>query len=87
MAILFNPTTELKQADCELTYQVMMTAYGLQKDPKSLQTCWGLSGGFAETALLSEKVGFNKCLILADKPVLTMNYFSIVANGSSLRNF
>ena len=45
-----------KAAEGELTYNIMMSSYGLRKDKKSLTKCWGENGGFMETKLLSEKV-------------------------------
>lgn len=47
---------ELKAAEGELTYNIMMSSYGLRKDKKSLTKCWGENGGFMETKLLSEKI-------------------------------
>ena len=47
---------ELDQAASNLVHHVMMAAYALRKDVKSTTKCWGESGGFMETRLLSEKV-------------------------------
>lgn len=48
--------TEIKNAETELVYQVMITSYGFQKDPIAVRTCWGESGGFLDTTKLSEKI-------------------------------
>ena len=47
---------ELEQAASNLVHNVMMAAYALRKDAASTTKCWGETGGFMETRLLSEKV-------------------------------
>lgn len=47
---------ELKAADSELTYDIMMASFGFRKDSKLAKSCWGEAGGFQETKLLSEKI-------------------------------
>ena len=46
----------MRAAESELVYSIMVGAYGHAKDRASIKTCWGESGGFMETRLLSEKV-------------------------------
>lgn len=46
---------ELKNSETKLVYDIMITAHGFRKN-NSVRTCWGESGGFLETTLLSEKI-------------------------------
>jgi len=47
---------ELEQAASNLVHNVMIASYALRKDAASTTKCWGETGGFMETRLLSEKI-------------------------------
>ena len=46
---------ELKNSETKLIYDIMIMAHGFRKN-NAVRTCWGETGGFVETKLLSEKV-------------------------------
>jgi programmed cell death protein 4 len=46
---------ELKNSETKLIYDIMIMAHGFRKN-NAVRTCWGETGGFVETKLLSEKI-------------------------------